>query len=244
MNIRKETDYSTLFALLKAFMSEGLTQMELYRKIGEAVCNRPEKGAVAAAAEYLQKNYPDTAGFSPRNVRRMREFCRTYQSNSSLLAEAMKIGWTQNIVILERCETEEERRWYIQTVQQFGWSTQQLIKEITDSAHTKKALDNTSEVCYNEDENGNHAEYAEEAPVQNTEQSFAQTNTVENSTEVIGRTKDNLDRKPYIQLTSANGANKIHHPYALYNVTSICRMECREKITRNDESAVHCHSPP
>ena len=41
VNIRNETDYSTLFSLLKAFMSEGLTQMELYQKIGTAVCSRP-----------------------------------------------------------------------------------------------------------------------------------------------------------------------------------------------------------
>ena len=92
MNIRKGTDYSTLYSILKELMSEELTQIELYQKIGVAICSRPEKGAAVAAAEYLQKNYPDTAGFSPRNVRRMREFCRTYQSSPSLLAEAMKIG--------------------------------------------------------------------------------------------------------------------------------------------------------
>ena len=62
VNSRKEIDYSTLFSILDALMSEGLTQMELYQKIGTAVCSRPEKGA---AAEYLQKEFPDTAGFSP-----------------------------------------------------------------------------------------------------------------------------------------------------------------------------------
>ena len=237
MNSRKETDYSTLFSLLKAFMSEGLTQIELYQKIGTAVCSRPEKGAAAAAAEYLQKEFPDTAGFSPRNVRRMREFCRTYQNSPSLLAAAMKISWTQNIVILEQCGTEEERRWYIQAVQQFGWSKQQLIKEMTDLAHTKKVLDNTSEVCYNENENSNHTEYAEETPVQDVEPSFAQANTAENS-------KEALDRKPYIQFVSGNMANKIYHPYTRYNITSIYRMDHRERTAPGYESVVHCHSPP
>ena len=241
MNIRKEIDYSTLFSILDALMSEGLTQMELYQKIGTAVCSRPEKGAAAAAAEYLQKNYPDTAGFSPRNVRRMREFCRTYQSNPSLLAEAMKIGWTQNIIILEWCETEEERRWYIQAVQQFGWSKQQLIKEITDLAHTKKSLDNDSEVCYNKSENSHNAEYAEETPAQKMEQSFAQSNAAENSAEAIGRTKGNLDEERYIQFVSGNAADKGYHPYS---VTSICRVKCREKTALRYESVFHCHSPP
>ena len=33
---------------------------------------RPEKGAAIAAAEFLQTNFPDRTGFSPRNVRQMR----------------------------------------------------------------------------------------------------------------------------------------------------------------------------
>ena len=34
--------------------------------------------AAIAAAEFLQTNFPDRTGFSPRNVRRMRDFYKTY----------------------------------------------------------------------------------------------------------------------------------------------------------------------
>ena len=40
--------------------------------IGKAIGQRPEKGAAIAAAEFLQANFPDRTGFSPRNVRQMR----------------------------------------------------------------------------------------------------------------------------------------------------------------------------
>ncbi|MBQ4565974.1 MAG: hypothetical protein IJA48_06465, partial [Oscillospiraceae bacterium] len=63
------------------------------------------------AAEYLQANYPDIPGFSPRNTRRMREFYRTYENSPVLLDEAMEIGWTQNVGILEAELTIEERAW-------------------------------------------------------------------------------------------------------------------------------------
>ncbi|MBT9651416.1 DUF1016 family protein, partial [Oscillibacter sp. MCC667] len=33
-----------------------------------------------AAAEFLQTNFPDRTGFSPRNVRQMRDFYRTYEN--------------------------------------------------------------------------------------------------------------------------------------------------------------------
>ena len=244
MNIRKGTDYSTLYSILKALMSEELTQMELYQKIGAAICSRPEKGAAVAAAEYLQKNYPDAAGFSPRNVGRMREFCRTYQSNPDLLSEAAKIGWTQNVVILEQCETEEERRWYIQAVQQFGWSKQQLIQEITDSAHTKKVLDNTSEVCYNEDEINSNAECAEETPVQDMELPVAQNNTADNSTETIGRKKDTSSGKLYIHRVSESGETKVYCPYAPIQCNIHFQNETQRKAAHDEVSIDHCHSPP
>ena len=50
--------------------------MELYREIGRLVSGRTEKGAAVAASEYLQATYPAADGFSPRNVRRMRDFYR------------------------------------------------------------------------------------------------------------------------------------------------------------------------
>ena len=74
MNVRKPVDYSAMFAALDILMAAELPQIELYREIGKLVSSRPEKGAAVAAAEYLSKAYPNAAGFSPRNLRRMRDF--------------------------------------------------------------------------------------------------------------------------------------------------------------------------
>ena len=78
MNVRKATDYSAMFAALDKLVAAALTQMELYCEIGRLVSSRPEKGAAVAAAEYLSTTHPDATGFSPRNLRRMREFYRAY----------------------------------------------------------------------------------------------------------------------------------------------------------------------
>ena len=94
--------------------------MELYREIGRLVCGRSEKGAAVAAAEYLHNAYPGSSGFSPRNLRRMRNFYRTYANSPEVLHEAMSIGWTQNVVILEAELTLQERAWYIRVIRQFG----------------------------------------------------------------------------------------------------------------------------
>ncbi len=141
MNIRKSTDYSAMYAALGMLMAAGLPQMELYREIGRLVCGRPEKGAAAAAAEYLQKVYPDASGFSPRNLRRMRDFYKLYGGKDDLLNLAMQVGWTQNAVILEADLTMEERAWYLRAAAQFLWSKSELISQINASAHLTLELD-------------------------------------------------------------------------------------------------------
>ena len=130
MNIRKTTDYSQMFSALDNIMAAGLSQVELYAEIGRLVCTRPEKGAAVMAAEYLSARYPDTTGFSPRNLRRMRLFCQTYADAPEVLQQAMEIGWTQNVVILEAELTVSEKAWYIQAVQQLNWTKAELLRQI------------------------------------------------------------------------------------------------------------------
>ena len=127
--------------------------MELYAAIGKAVGTRVEKGAAVAAAEYLSANYPDTRGFSPRNLRRMREFYRTYETKPSMMALAMQVGWTQNVIILEADLTMEERQWYLKAVFQFGWTKLELIDKFENREHEELVLDNGQERCDN-DKNG------------------------------------------------------------------------------------------
>ena len=153
MNVRKPIDYSAMFAVLDILMAAELPQMELYQEIGRLVSARPEKGAAVAAAEYLTSTCPGVSGFSPRNLRRMREFYRAYESAPEVLAQAMTIGWTQNTVILEAELTLQERVWYIQAVRQFGWSKLELQWKIATNAHLDNALDFADKVCYTAEKN-------------------------------------------------------------------------------------------
>ena len=158
MNVRKPVDYNAMFAALDTLIAADLPQMELYCEIGRLVNARPEKGAAVAAAEYLRDAYPDAPGFSPRNLRRMREFYRTYEAVPEVLTEAMAIGWTQNVVILEAELTLQERVWYIQAVRQFGWSKLELAKNIRERIHKNMALDNTSNPCYSSGSGGDEGD--------------------------------------------------------------------------------------
>ena len=150
MNIRKPIDYSIMFAALDALMSAELPQMELYCEIGRLISERPEKGAAVAAAEYLQNRYPEASGFSPRNVRRMRDLYKLYEGNPQLMEQALHLNWTQNVVIMEADLSTEERMWYLQSCAEHGWSKSELQSQIDNTtAHLEVPLDQSSVVWYN-----------------------------------------------------------------------------------------------
>ena len=92
MNKRKLVDYTSMYEALATLMKTELPEVELYFAIGWAVCARPEKGAAVMAAEHLQASCPESKGFSPRNLRRMREFYRAYADSRELQALALKLG--------------------------------------------------------------------------------------------------------------------------------------------------------
>lgn len=148
MNIRKPVDYSEMYAALDEVISSKYGQMRMYTLIGQVISAREEKGAAVAAAEYLQEHYPDILGFSPRNLRRMREFYRTYAQDGEILDLAMQIGWTQNIVIIEAPLTLSERIWYIRQTIAKNWSKRMLKENIKETIHLNESLDDSTNLCY------------------------------------------------------------------------------------------------
>ena len=137
-----------MYEALDMLMAMQLPQMELYCVIGKTVCQRAEKGATVMASEYLNNQYPDVKGFSPRSLRRVRDFYRTYENHSALLSRAMKLGWIQNVVIMEADLIMDLREWYMKAAEQFGWSKTELIANIAANAHENVVLAIEKEMCY------------------------------------------------------------------------------------------------
>ena len=136
MNVRKPVDYGTMYRELTAILAQNLPQMDEIHVIGKAISQRTEKGAAVAAADFLQVKFPDRAGFSPRNVRRMRDFYKTYENDQTLLRLAMKIGWTLNVVVMESELTKDARKWYLKQAQHGGWTKAELQTAIHNEAYS------------------------------------------------------------------------------------------------------------
>lgn len=135
MSTQKAVDYSNLFASVDQTLDRKLPQLTLYFQLGKLLDRQPETGVVTAVAKYLAERYMDMRGFSPRSLRRMRAFYRTYKKQPCALLKAMRLGWTQNIVIFEADLTVAEREWYINATYRFGWSKLILTRKIAEKAH-------------------------------------------------------------------------------------------------------------
>jgi len=149
MNIRKPVDCGTMYRELTAILTQNLPQMDEVYAIGKGISQRPEKGAAVAAAEFLQANFPVRTGFSPRNVRRMRDFYKVYENDQTLLRLAMKIAWTLNVVIMEAELTSVQRISCLQRAAAERLSKKKLLEIILNDAFAEKPIDEPDKICYN-----------------------------------------------------------------------------------------------
>jgi predicted nuclease of restriction endonuclease-like (RecB) superfamily len=60
----------------------------------------------------------------------MKNFHEVYGKDEKLARLVREIGWSHNIAILEKCQTEQEREFYIRSCRKHGWSRSVLIHQI------------------------------------------------------------------------------------------------------------------
>jgi predicted nuclease of restriction endonuclease-like (RecB) superfamily len=64
----------------------------------------------------------------------MKRFYEVYGADAKLAQLVREIGWSHNVIILEKCESEQEREFYIRSCRNFGWSWNVLVHQIENRA--------------------------------------------------------------------------------------------------------------
>jgi predicted nuclease of restriction endonuclease-like (RecB) superfamily len=121
----------------------------LYWDIGKLIVSRQEgatwgKSVVEQLAKDLQAEFPGISGFSVRNIWNMRSFYLAYYQDEKLQPMVAEIGWTHNLVILEKCKDALEREFYLRMTRRFGWTKNVLIHQIENQAYEKMLLNQTN----------------------------------------------------------------------------------------------------
>lgn len=142
----KERIRSAQYEALKAVNKELIS---LYWDIGRMIVERQQgrtwgKAVVERLASDLQKEFPGMQGFSARNIWYMRNLYSTYVNNKKMQPLVAEIGWTHNLIILDRCKDDLEREFYIRMTRKFGWSKNVLIHQIENQSYEKTLLGQTN----------------------------------------------------------------------------------------------------
>lgn len=93
--------------------------VDLYWRVGRYVSQKIStsewgKGVVAQLSAYIANKHPDIKGFSDKNIWRMKQFYETYSVADEKLSPLVReISWTNNMIIMARAKTAEERLFYL-----------------------------------------------------------------------------------------------------------------------------------
>ena len=98
------------------------------------------KSVVEQLADDLQAEFPGVGGFSASNLWRMKAFFETSSGVEKLAPLVREIGWSHNLVILERCKDPLEREFYLRMTRRFGWTRNVLIHQVNNQSYEKSLL--------------------------------------------------------------------------------------------------------
>ncbi len=114
------------------------TLILLYWKIGEYVDTKlthSEWGdsVVSDLAYFIRTKEPQLKGFSDKNIWRMRQFYHCYKDHTKLSPLVREISWTHNLLIFSRCESIEEKEFYLRLTIQEHYTKRELERQISSS---------------------------------------------------------------------------------------------------------------
>lgn len=138
-----ETNFSEISEMIKSARQKvyklvNTELITLYWNIGEYISKKVEssewgKSVVDNLADYIKLTQPDIKGFSNKNLWRMKQFYETYIDNPKLSPVVRELSWTNNLIILSRCKTIEEKEFYINLSIKERYSKRELERQIDSS---------------------------------------------------------------------------------------------------------------
>ena len=74
----------------------------------------------------------------------MRNFHKHYYQNEKLQLMVAEIGWSHNLLILDKCRDDLEREFYIRMIRKYGWTKNVLIHQIEGESYQRFLLNQTN----------------------------------------------------------------------------------------------------
>lgn len=99
-----------------------ILQRQTYKGYGTQVIDR--------LSADLKRAFPDTSGFSPRNLRYMRAFAAAWPDSEILQGSLAQLPWYHQLALLDKLDDQVARLWYANQAIDQGWSRDVLAYQI------------------------------------------------------------------------------------------------------------------
>lgn len=116
----------------------------MYWRVGEFLSKESEKASfgdsyIDIIASEIQEAFPGIKGFNRRGLYRMKQFYETYKDNEFVSPLVTQISWTNHLLILSGCKSDEEREFYIKLCIKENYSKRQLERQL-DSGYYERYM--------------------------------------------------------------------------------------------------------
>ena len=118
--------------------------INMYWKVGEFLSRESEQATFGDAyingiASEIQEAFPGIKGFNRRGLYRMKKFYETNKDNEIVTPLVTQISWTNHLLIMSGCKTDEEREFYIRLCIKENYSKRQLERQL-DSGYYERYM--------------------------------------------------------------------------------------------------------
>ena len=118
--------------------------IKMYWKVGEFLSKETEHASYGDAyideiSREIQETFPGIKGFNRRGLYRMKKFYETYKDNDIVTPLVTQISWTNHLLIMSGCKTDEEREFYIRLCIKENYSKRQLERQL-DSGYYERYI--------------------------------------------------------------------------------------------------------
>lgn len=137
-NLFSDIKQRILSSQLKAALSVNAEMIFLYWQIGNSIAQKQNEqgwssGVIPQLAKDLKIEFPNSKGYSERNLGRMLAFYREYPDESILPQAVAKLPWGHNILLIEKIKDQQKRFWYAEKCIENNWSRDVLDLQIKNS---------------------------------------------------------------------------------------------------------------
>ena len=120
--------------------------IDLYWRVGRYISDKISisewgDGVVKQLADYIERNSPEVKGFSDKNLWRMKQFYETYKDADKKLSPLVRqISWTNNLILMSRTKSSDERFFYLTLCQKEHLSKRELNRQIDTALYERSKI--------------------------------------------------------------------------------------------------------